>query len=90
MNEQEPSAVENDVAPAARRPSVVRRLYDWTVHWAGTKHALPALFVLSFAESSFFPRRMVAASLAYTDFGSFARICRRLSVLLPYHALTGC
>jgi membrane protein YqaA with SNARE-associated domain len=33
----------------------VRRLYDWTVHWAGTRYALPALFVLSFAESSFFP-----------------------------------
>jgi membrane protein YqaA with SNARE-associated domain len=56
MSEHETSAPEaRAVAPRTRRPSAVRRLYDWTVHWAGTKHALPALFVLSFAESSFFP-----------------------------------
>jgi membrane protein YqaA with SNARE-associated domain len=56
MNEHETSAPgASGVAAAPRRPSVVRRLYAWTVHWAGTKHALPALFVLSFAESSFFP-----------------------------------
>ena len=32
-----------------------RRLYDWVVHFADTKHGLTALFILSFAESSFFP-----------------------------------
>ena len=32
-----------------------RRLYDWVLHWADTKHATPALFTLSLAESSFFP-----------------------------------
>lgn len=32
-----------------------RRLYDWVLHWADTPHALVALFVLSFAEASFFP-----------------------------------
>ena len=32
-----------------------RRLYDWVVHFADTKHGERALFVLSFAESSFFP-----------------------------------
>ena len=32
-----------------------RRLYDWVIHFAHTKHGATALFVLSFAESSFFP-----------------------------------
>ncbi len=34
---------------------LVRRLYDWVLHWADTPYAIPALFALSFAESSFFP-----------------------------------
>lgn len=33
----------------------VRSLYDWTMHWADTPWALTALFVIAFAESSFFP-----------------------------------
>jgi membrane protein YqaA with SNARE-associated domain len=33
----------------------VRSLYDWTMHWADTKWALTALFLIAFAESSFFP-----------------------------------
>lgn len=32
-----------------------RRLYNWVVHFANTKHGVTALFLLSFAESSFFP-----------------------------------
>jgi membrane protein YqaA with SNARE-associated domain len=32
-----------------------RRLYDWVIHFAQTRHGATALFVLSFAESSFFP-----------------------------------
>ena len=32
-----------------------RRLYDWILHWAETPYGGPALFVLAFAESSFFP-----------------------------------
>ena len=32
-----------------------RRLYDWTLAWAYRPSAAVALFVLSFAESSFFP-----------------------------------
>jgi len=34
---------------------VLRRLYDWTMDLAGHRHALLALAVLSFAESSIFP-----------------------------------
>jgi membrane protein YqaA with SNARE-associated domain len=32
-----------------------RRLYNWVIHFADTKHGERALFLLSFAESSFFP-----------------------------------
>ncbi|MFH1923604.1 MAG: VTT domain-containing protein [Planctomycetota bacterium] len=38
-----------------RRPGVVRSLYLWVLSWADTPYGTPALFVLSFAESSFFP-----------------------------------
>jgi len=34
---------------------VLRRLYDWTMGLAGHRHALVALAILSFAESSIFP-----------------------------------
>ena len=33
----------------------LRKLYDWVLHWADTKYGMPALFILAFAESSFFP-----------------------------------
>lgn len=35
--------------------SVLRKLYDWTLHWAKTKQAPYALFGIAFIESSFFP-----------------------------------
>lgn len=38
-----------------KKPSVVRRLYDWVLHWAETPYGPTALFVLALAESSFFP-----------------------------------
>lgn len=33
----------------------MRKLYDWVLHWAETPYGIPALFILSFAEASFFP-----------------------------------
>jgi len=33
----------------------LRRLYMWVLHWAYTPYAVPALFLLAFAESSIFP-----------------------------------
>jgi len=33
----------------------MRRLYDWVLHWAQTPYGVAALFILAFAESSFFP-----------------------------------
>lgn len=35
--------------------SPFKKLYGWTLHWAGTKHAACALFGVAFIESSFFP-----------------------------------
>lgn len=34
---------------------LMRQLYDWVLHWAETPYGAPALFLLAFAESSFFP-----------------------------------
>ncbi len=50
----------NDSAPAEtvvreRKPHALKRLYNWVLHWAETPYGTPALFVISFAESSFFP-----------------------------------
>ena len=38
-----------------QRPNPIRRLYDWVLSLAETPYAVPALFILAFAESSFFP-----------------------------------
>ena len=43
-----------DVPPVPRW-HLHRRLYDWVLHWADTPYGGWALFVMSFAESSFFP-----------------------------------
>jgi AmmeMemoRadiSam system protein A len=40
---------------SAPRPNLLRRLYDWTLRWAGTRRAPWALGLLAFAEASFFP-----------------------------------
>src|SRR3989344_4091628 len=34
---------------------MMRKAYDWTIHWSKTKYAKLSLFLLAFAESSFFP-----------------------------------
>ena len=33
----------------------VRRLYNWVLHWADSPYGLLALFIIAFAEASFFP-----------------------------------
>lgn len=38
-----------------KKANYLRRLYDWTIHWAKTPHSTWALFILAFCESSFFP-----------------------------------
>jgi len=42
-------------ATPTKRPNPIRRLYDWVLALAETRYAVPALFLLAFAESSFFP-----------------------------------
>jgi len=40
---------------AVPQPNIVRRLYDWVLSWADSPYGSAALFLLAFAESSFFP-----------------------------------
>ncbi len=45
-----------EIVKSRRNPlNWVRYLYDWVLHWAETPYGLPALFIISFAEASFFP-----------------------------------
>ena len=71
-------------APRSRNP--IRRLYDWVLSWADTKYGVPALFVLAFTESSFFPIPpdilLIALALsAPTRAFRFAAWCTLASVL---------
>ena len=64
----------------------VRRLYDWVLHWAETKYGIPALFLLAFAESSFFPIPpdvlLIALALgARSKALRFALVCSAASIL---------
>jgi membrane protein YqaA with SNARE-associated domain len=34
---------------------MLKKLYNWVLHWAETRYGVPALAVVSFTESSFFP-----------------------------------
>ena len=65
---------------------ILRKTYDWTLLWAANPFAIPALFVLSFAESSFFPippdvlLLAMAVAVPKKSF-YFATICSVASVL---------
>ncbi len=68
------------------KPGIHRRLYDWVLHWANTPYGIPALFILAFAESSFFPippdvLLIVLAIGATAKSFRFASICTAGSVL---------
>ena len=54
VTESDMGTVEAAVSPISRW-ALHRRLYDWVLSFAHKKHSSTALFVLSFAESSFFP-----------------------------------
>ncbi|MEE8206950.1 MAG: YqaA family protein [Nitrospinaceae bacterium] len=65
---------------------LLRKTYDWVLHWSATKHALPALAILSFAESSFFPIPpdvlLIAMAVAVPlKAFRFAAVCSVASVL---------
>jgi membrane protein YqaA with SNARE-associated domain len=51
----EPAEAVIAAAPKPRSRNPIRRTYDWVLSWAESPYAVPALFVLAFMESSFFP-----------------------------------
>lgn len=64
----------------------IRRLYDWVLTWAESPFGGVALFVIAFAESSFFPIPpdvlLIALCLSRTDkWIKYAAICTAGSVL---------
>lgn len=68
------------------RMKLLRKLYDWILHWAETPYGPIALFILAFAESSFFPippdALLIALVLgATTKAFKFALNCTIASVL---------
>lgn len=65
---------------------MLRRLYDWILHWAETPYAVPALAIIAFTESSFFPLPpdilLIALTLAIPANGLwYAAVCSAASVL---------
>ncbi len=61
-SEQNPKPLTNPEIPEGLAPPEfkglrgrVRKLYNWVLHWAYTPYGIPALFMISFAEASFFP-----------------------------------
>lgn len=55
MSILQPPAMKTNAVATDKKPHLVRRLYDWVLHWAHTPYGTPALSVLAVAESSFFP-----------------------------------
>lgn len=45
----------SSAAAAPSRPGPIKRLYLWVISWAESRYGSPALFLIAFAESSFFP-----------------------------------
>lgn len=65
---------------------MLRRLYDWVLHWAETPYGVPALAILAFTESSFFPIPpdvlLIALTLSIPVNGVwYATVCSVASVL---------
>ncbi|MHB0915075.1 MAG: YqaA family protein [Thermoleophilia bacterium] len=65
---------------------ILRSMYDWVLHWAKTPYGAVALFLLAFAESSFFPIPpdvlLIALVLgAQTKAFRYATICTTASIL---------
>lgn len=65
---------------------LIRKMYDWVLHWAETPYGPLALFLLAFAESSFFPippdALLIALALgARSKSFKFAALCTFASVL---------
>ncbi len=68
------------------KPGIHRKMYNWVLHWADTPYGIPALFILAFTESSFFPIPpdvlLIALAIGATKKSfKFASICTAGSVL---------
>jgi membrane protein YqaA with SNARE-associated domain len=50
-----PDATLSATTATAPKPNLLKRLYNWVLHWAETPYGTLALFLIAFAESSFFP-----------------------------------
>lgn len=77
-----PATEENPTASS----SLVRKLYDWVLHWSETRYALAALVLVAFTESSFFPVPpdvlLIAMAMAAPRRGfSYAAWCTVASVI---------
>ncbi len=51
----DPIAEDNTPPSSTKKPGLVRRLYDWVLHWADTPYGLHALAIITVAEASVFP-----------------------------------
>jgi membrane protein YqaA with SNARE-associated domain len=65
---------------------MLRKLYDWVLHWAETRYGVPALALVSFTESSFFPvppdPLLMALCLGIPERSFwYAAVCSLMSVL---------
>ena len=65
--------------------TLLRKLYNWVLHFAETPYGLPALFILSFSEAFFFPVPpdvlLIALSLVHRKQAfKFAFICSIASI----------
>jgi membrane protein YqaA with SNARE-associated domain len=81
-----PPPVTENLASNRPKSSPIRRLYDWTIALAGKPHAETALFLVAFAESSFFPLPpdliLVPMTLAKRERAwRYAAVCTVASVL---------
>jgi membrane protein YqaA with SNARE-associated domain len=77
----------------ASKPNVIRRLYDWVLHWAETPYGTLALVLLAFSESSFFPVPpdvlLIALAISITRrsfyYAFIASVFSILGGMLGYH-----
>ena len=78
---QDSAAAAEETAKASGDPNRrnwLRQLYVWVLHWAHTPYGTPALFGISFAESSFFPipPDILQIALSISKAASFLLLCR--------------
>ncbi len=86
VEKTEEKSAETSAAEPNAKPGIMRRMYDWTLSWADRKEGAWALFLIAFAESSFFPIPPDVLLLALcvgavTKSFKFAAICTAGSVI---------